>query len=123
MLFILNDQIVELEIPEVHLSRRQHVLGCGDIHSMRARDALDYAARVMAALYADGLEPDTALAEDLAALIITKTGANAALFPKADGPNGEPRLTILPEAILEQLRERAEDTGIVDVSTVWPLAA
>jgi hypothetical protein len=120
MLFLLNDQIVELPIPEVHLSKCWKALGCGDPYGMRAREAIDFAARVVSQNINDGVTLDTELVKDLASLIIAKTGANAVMFPTV----GEPRLTILPDAILGSLRDRAEqEEAGIDVSSVWPLAA
>ena len=124
MLFLLNEQIVEVSIPEIHLSKRWKVLGCGDPGSMRAREALEFVARVVAAHAEEGVPMEVALVEDLAALIIAKTGANAALFPIVDKRVGEARLTILPETILASLRERhAHDGQAPDLKQIWPMAA
>jgi hypothetical protein len=124
MLFLLNEQIVEVTIPEIHLSKRWKVLGCGDPSSMRAREALEFVARVVSAHVKDCVPLETSLVEDLAALIIAKTGANAALFPVTDGKVGEARLTILPETILASLRERhAHEGQVPDLKEIWPLAA
>jgi hypothetical protein len=123
MLFLLNEQIVEVTIPEIHLSKRWKVLGCGDPSSMRAREALEFVARVVSAHVKDCVPLETSLVEDLAALIIAKTGANAALFPVTDGKVGEARLTILPETILASLRERhAHEGQVPDLKEIWPLA-
>jgi sulfite exporter TauE/SafE len=59
----------------------------------------------------------------LAALIIAKTGANAALFPVHDGRVSEPRLTILPESILEAVRARIAEGGDAGIRNIWPRAA
>lgn len=124
MLFLLNEQIVDVTIPEIHLSKRWKVLGCGDPASMRAREALEFVARVVSAHVKDCVPLESSLVEDLAALIIAKTGANAALFPVTDGKVGEARLTILPETILASLRERhAHEGQVPDLKEIWPLAA
>ena len=124
MLFLLNEQIVELAIPEIHLSKRWKVLGCGDPGSMRAREALEFVARVVGAHAEEDVPMEAALVEDLASLIISKTGANAALFPVVGKRVGEARLTILPETILASLRERyAHDGQAPDLREIWPLAA
>ena len=47
MLFLLNDTIAEIDIPEIHLSKRWKSLGCGDPHGMRAREALEFVTRVI----------------------------------------------------------------------------
>ena len=124
MLFLLNDKIAEIDIPEIHLSKRWKSLGCGDPYGMRARDALDFVTRVVADHVREGIPIDTVLIQDLGSLIIAKTGANAALFPAQDGNVSEPRLTILPEAILRTLKQRAEKEGTPpDIAEIWPLAA
>ncbi len=124
MLFLLNEQIVDVAIPEIHLSKRWKVLGCGDPSSMRARDALEFVARVVSAHVQEGVPMEGSLVEDLAALIIAKTGANAALFPVMDKRVGEARLTILPETILASLRERHAIEGHApDLKQIWPKAA
>lgn len=124
MLFLLNEQIVDVTIPEIHLSKRWKVLGCGDPASMRAREALEFVARVVSAHVKDCVPLESSLVEDLAALIIAKTGANAAMFPVTDGKVGEARLTILPETILASLRERhAHEGQVPDLKEIWPLAA
>ncbi len=124
MLFLLNDQIAEIPVPEIHLAKRWKMLGCGDPYGMRAREALDFASRVVAAHVEDGVKLEQGLVEDLAALIIAKTGANAALFPVIEGRIAEPRLTILPETILGALRERqAHDGSAPNLHEIWPVAA
>jgi len=124
MLFLLNEQIVDVAIPEIHLSKRWKVLGCGDPGSMRAREALEFVARVVSAHADEGVPLELSLVEDLASLIIAKTGANAALFPVTDGRVGEARLTILPETILASLREKHVQGGPApDLKDIWPLAA
>jgi len=124
MLFLLNDQIVDVAIPEIHLSKRWKVLGCGDPGSMRAREALEFVARVVSAHVEEGIALEPILVEDLASLIIAKTGANAALFPVNGNKVGDARLTILPETILASLRERhVHDGQAPDLKEIWPLAA
>ncbi|KCZ93743.1 hypothetical protein [Hyphomonas johnsonii] len=124
MLFLLNDRIAEIDIPEIHLSKCWKTLGCGDPYGLRARDALDFATRVITQHVADNLPLEPELVEDLGSLIIAKTGANAALFPVQGNAVGEPRLTILPEAILRSLQQRAEEEGTLpDIAEIWPLAA
>lgn len=123
MLFLLNRQVVEVDIPEAHLARRWKVLGCGDPYGMRAREALDFTYRVMREHEDAGDEIDEALSQDLAALLIAKTGANAVLFPSLESADAEPRLTILPEAILQSLRKHLENGEVLDIGLVWPLAA
>ena len=119
MLFLLNDRIVDVDAPEARLARRWKTLGCGDPRAMMARDALDFAKAVIASHRANEMVLEADLADDLAALIIAKTGANAALFVS----NGEPRLTLLPESILASLADRMEKGDEVEVEEIWPKAA
>ncbi len=124
MLFLLNEHSVDIPAPELHLSKCWKALGCGDPAAMRAREALDFSSRVVAAHIAEGIALSDETVRDLGALIIAKTGANAALFPISGTVMGEPRLTILPESILASLRERQERQGAVpDLAQIWPVAA
>ena len=119
MLFLLNDQIIDVEAPEARLVRRWKTLGCGDPRSLMARDALDFAKAVIHSHTANKSPMDNELKGDLASLIIAKTGANAALFLSI----GEPRLTLLPESILAELRDKASGGEAIEVAEVWPKAA
>ena len=124
MLFLLNDQITEIEIPEMHLAKRWQSLGCGDPYGMRAREALNFASRVVGEHLKEHIPLEDSLLQDLGSLIIAKTGANAVLFPIFGDVVGEPRLTILPETILESLRDRHHREGKApDVREIWPNAA
>jgi hypothetical protein len=123
MLFLLNETVTEIEAPELRLLKRGPVLGFEDIHAMRARDAIEYARARLQACHDRGTPPDAGLIADLAALIIAKTGANAALFPIQDGRVSEPRLTILPESILEAVRARFAEGVAPDIRQIWPRAA
>ena len=123
MLFLLNDQIIEIDSPEARLNMRWHALGCTAPDQLRARDAIDFATRIMDDLFVKNASPDADMATDLAALIIARTGANAILFARPQPGRTEPRLTVLPEPILETLRTRATETGKLDLATIWPLAA
>ena len=124
MLFLMNDQITEIEIPEMHLAKRWQSLGCGDPYGMRAREALNFASRVVGEHLKERIPLEDSLLQDLGSLIIAKTGANAVLFPVFGSVVGEPRLTILPEAILRALKQRSEQEGTLpDIAEIWPLAA
>lgn len=123
MLFLLNDQIIEIESPEIHLSSRWKSIGCGEPYALMARDAIEFVRAVVDEHRRDGMKIDTLLAQDLSSLIVAKTGANAALFINhEDGPS-ETRLTMIPEAVLQTLRERMEGGDEIDVAEVWPIAA
>lgn len=123
MLFLLNEYVTEIEAPELRLLKRGAILGFEDIHSMRAREAIELARSRLQACHDAGAAPDTGLVDDLAALIIAKTGANAALFPVHEGRVSEPRLTILPESILDAVRARLAEGVKPDIRQFWPRAA
>ncbi|MBK8196820.1 MAG: hypothetical protein IPK75_00520 [Acidobacteria bacterium] len=119
----MNEFVTEIEAPELRLLKRGPSLGFEDVHAMRAREAIELARSRLQACYDQGAAPDPTLVADLAALIIAKTGANAALFPVHDGRVSEPRLTILPETILEAVRQRLADGAAADIQQFWPRAA
>jgi len=124
MLFLFNTKILEIEMPEYRLAQAWRGLGCGDPASMRGNDAVDFVRAVLESHARDGLEPDTALAGDLACLLIAKTGANAAIFVSGAAGSIEPRLTQLPPRILQALRAEADgDTVSCPIEDVWANAA
>lgn len=123
MLFLLNEFVTEIEAPELRLLKRGPSLGFEDIHSIRAREAIELARSRLQVCHDRGAAPDMGLVDDLAALIIAKTGANAALFPVHEGRVSEPRLTILPESILEAVRARLAEGAAPDIRQFWPRAA
>lgn len=123
MLFLLNEYVTEVEAPELRLLKRGPVLGFEDAHSLRAREAIEFARGKLQSCHDIGEGPGEILIADLAALIIAKTGANAALFPVHDGRVSEPRLTILPESILEAVRARIAEGGDAGIRNIWPRAA
>jgi len=123
MLFLLNEFVTEIEAPELRMLKRGPVLGFEDVHAMRAREAIEFARDKLQTCFDAGAAPDAVLVADLAALIIAKTGANAALFPVHEGRVSEPRLTILPEAILDAVRSRIAEGNVPDFRQIWPRAA
>ena len=109
MLFLLDNQVLELELPERRLAKRWRTLGCGDPMGLRAREAVAFARDLIdAARHADEPLPlESQL--DLAALIVAKTGANAAQFiPSQNGPT-EPRLHAFDESVIALFRTASED--------------
>ena len=119
MLFLLNKRIVQIETPELHLSRFWKRLGCGDPANMLASDAVNFAVMLMNEHIHDGLELTNETTVDLASLIISKTGANAALFT---GTN-DARLNVLPDIVLEGL-ERELGKGVETAAEkLWAGAA
>ncbi|MBU4569063.1 MAG: hypothetical protein KJ833_08870, partial [Alphaproteobacteria bacterium] len=119
----LNEYVTEIEAPELRLLKRGPLLGFEDVHAMRAREAIEFARSRLQVCLDAGTTPDNVLVADLAALIIAKTGANAALFPVHEGRVSEPRLTILPESILEAVRARLAEGAKPDIRQIWPRAA
>lgn len=107
MLFLLNDRVIEVEMPEARVTSRWREIGCGDPAHLRAHEAVEFVkARLQSSL------PDCAIAlgethKDLAALIVSKTGANSlVLRPTASG-DFEPRLRDVPTIVLETYQRGA----------------
>ena len=101
MLFLLNDLIVDVDIPEMRLERRWRRIGCGKPHAFRASDAVNFVhARLEQARFFVP-QMDYQEACDLACLIISRTGANSFILRRtADGAT-EPVLKIIPQLVLE----------------------
>jgi len=119
MLFLLNSKIIEIDAPELHLSRYWKRLGCGEPSALRASDAVDFSVMVVNAHLKEGIDLDLDVQRDLAALLIAKTGANAALF---NGTNTA-KLNVLPEAVLVGLFEELGVRDEVAIDEVWSGAA
>ncbi len=123
MLFLLNDTIIEIDAPEIHLLKRTAAFGGCDVHGLRAREALELAReKFTQSLRTASAQPRELLA-DIAALIIAKTGANAALFPVLGGAVGEPRVAALPENVLEALKSRLAMGAEPEIEAIWQRAA
>lgn len=107
MLFLLNDKVIEVKAPEVHLLERWRTIGCGDPRQLRAQDAVAFAA----IRYRDTIEeipdPDPLLFADIAALIIAKTGANSLILKPTASGEVEPRLRDVPPLVLETYQRGA----------------
>ena len=107
MLFLLNDRIVEIELPEAHLQRRWRSMGCGDPHHMRAQEAIEFVRDAMSVSLRKREQPSPEILRDYAALILSKTGANSLILrPRADG-SLEPRLQDIPLMVLETYKRGA----------------
>lgn len=119
MLFLLNKTIVQVEAPELHLANHWRRIGCGDPTSLLASEAVSFAVDVVNAHLHDGLEIEEQTAIDLAALLIAKTGANAALFT---GMN-EARLNVLDPFVLESLQIKLGTGEESKADTLWTSAA
>lgn len=96
MLFLLNDYVVSIGSPEVHLMQNWRTMGCGHPRDIQAQDAIDFAVSAVAA---GPVSHDMAI--NLAALIISKTGANSIILKPAVSGGLEPRLRHLPPLVLE----------------------
>ncbi len=101
MLFLLNNQIVEVELPEIHLARRWRRIGCGTPYAIRPLDVVNFVhARLdQARIFVRGLEHDEAC--DLASLIIARTGANSFMLRVGADGGTFPVLRHIPDAVLE----------------------
>ncbi len=119
MLFLLNGHILQIDAPERHLDRFWRRLGCGEPARITAEQAVRFSVMVVNEHLLDGIDlgPDTQL--DLASLIISKTGANAALFDGSDSA----RLNILSEGILENLNQHLAAGRDVALTDYWNHAA
>lgn len=124
MLFLFNSTILDVEIPESRLANGWRSLGCGDPGAMMGSDAVEFVRAVMESHAKEGMDPDRELQMDLAALLIAKTGANAAIFVPLPGGTIEPRLTQLPPRVLQTLRSEADGDQLAQpLETVWANAA
>ena len=126
MLFLLNNRIVELDLPELRLARRWRVLGCGEPSRLRPSEALDFVQAVIDSYWYDGEEMDSELRADLCALIVSVTGANAALFAEGHSEKIPPRLMVLEENVLQaiQVQMQAEQLPVVTgIAHIWKGAA
>lgn len=129
MLFLFNDKVVRVASPELRLLIAARELGWPDGGAVKPRDAVALVADRLNTHHHAGTLPTAKEERDLAALIIARTGANAALF--VHGPDGtlEPRLTLLPETVLEVLAERVRlaregrEVEGGDVHVLWQSAA
>lgn len=110
MLFLLNDQVIEVKAPEAHLLQRWRDIGCGDPRQLRAQDAVKVATEQFASLPATNVDHDPVLLADIASLIIAKTGANSLILKPTASGGFEPRLRDIPPLVLETyLRGAAND--------------
>lgn len=101
MLFLLHDQIVDVDIPEMRLERRWRRIGCGRPHAFRAGDVVNFVhARLEQARFFVR-QMDYQEACDLASLIISRTGANSFILRRTSDGSTEPMLKIIPQPVLE----------------------
>ena len=107
MLFLLNDKVIEITAPEAHLMQRWRDIGCGDPRVLRAQSAVEVAVSHFSSRPTLS-ETDAALIEqDIAALIIAKTGANSLILKPNPAGGFEPRLRDVPHLVLETYQRGA----------------
>lgn len=111
MLFLLNDTIIEVAVPEMHVQQRWRDMGCGDPRRLRAQDAISFVQEQVTESQTSGRKLDDEHVRDLAALIITKTGANSLILKPTVGGTIEPRLRDLPALVLETYQRGAANEG------------
>lgn len=112
MLFLLNDTVIEIEMPETHLMQRRREIGCGDPRNLRAQQAVEIAVQRFASLRNAEADEVFAGQKDIAALIIAKTGANSLILKPNAAGGFEPRLRDVPSLVLEAYqRGAANDRG------------
>nr|WP_070958548.1 hypothetical protein [Hyphomonas sp. Mor2] len=112
MLFLLNDTVIEIEAPEARVLSRWRDMGCGDPRKMRASDAVEFARTQIAPWIGKTAEAESDLLQDVAALIISKTGANSLILMPTPGGQLEARLKDVPPLVLETFKAgAANDRG------------
>jgi hypothetical protein len=110
MLFLLNDKVIEVKAPEAHLLQRWREIGCGDPRQLRAQDAVEIATQKFSRLNPSSVDEMPDELNDIAALIIAKTGANSLILKPTPAGGYEPRLRDVPQLVLETyLRGAAND--------------
>jgi len=107
MLFLLNDRVIEIEAPEVRVMTRWRELGCGDPRQLRAHDAIEFVKMKLQPLIGNTIAADADLLMDLAALVISKTGANSLVLMPTAGGQFEARLRDVPPLVLETFQAGA----------------
>lgn len=124
MLVLVNDIIVELDSPEAHASLFWHRVLEDDPRSMLTSGILDVVRDIFISTYADqaGTPADVNFIRDIAAVIVTYTGANVALFPTSH-ENGSMRITNVPEAVLQTLQKRSANGRTLNIDKFWKKAA
>lgn len=107
MLFLLNDKVIEVDMPEARVLGRWREMGCGDPRTLRARQAVDFVKTKFQTLSEHPIEVQDELLKDFAALIVAKTGANSLIFKPTVSGDLEPRLRDVPAIVLETYRRGA----------------
>lgn len=103
-------------MPEMRLQQRWRDLGCKSPGEMRVQDAVEFVGDHVAQHVAAGYEMNADKLQDLAALIISKTGANSLILKPTVGGRLEPRLRDLPALVLETYQRGAANDGMYAAS-------
>ncbi len=111
MLFLLNDTVVDIEMPETPLMQKRREMGCSDPAELRAQDAIEFVRDQVAQHLAAGYALQSERIKDLAALIIAKTGAKSLILKPTAGGGLEPRLRDVPVMVLETYQRGADNDG------------
>lgn len=101
MLFLLNDRIVDVSLPEMHLERRWKTIGCGTPYALRAQDVVDFVQARLDTIRIFDRDLSDSEAADLAALIISRTGANSLILRHRSDGSTDPILRLIPSAVLD----------------------
>lgn len=101
MLFLLNDRIVKVALPEMHLERRWKMIGCGTPYGLRACEVIDFVRSRLDDARSSGDDVSEAEARDLASLIISRTGANSLILRHRSDGSSEPMLRLIPAPVLD----------------------
>ena len=101
MLFLLNDQIVNVALPEMHLERRWKMIGCGKPYGLRACEVVEFVQGRLEEVRVTRESLSDKEARDLAALIISRTGANSLILRHRSDGSSEPMLRLIPAPVLD----------------------
>lgn len=111
MLFLLNDTVVDVEMPETRLIQKWREIGCPDPADLRAQEAIEFVRDQVGQHMAAGYDMTNERKMDLAALIIAKTGANSLILKPSASGRLEPRLRDVPVMVLETYQRGAANDG------------
>ncbi len=107
MLFLLNDTVIEIETPEARVLARWRDMGCGDPRKLRASDAVEFVKTQLHPWIGRTADASPELLKDVAALIISKTGANSLILKPLPDDLYEARLQDVAPLVLETFRAGA----------------
>ena len=124
MLVLVNDMIVELESPEAHANLYWNRVFETDPKLMPTSSVLEWIRHKLPDNWPRGNNAlvDIDFVRDIAAIIVTYTGANVALFP-ADSVDGSTRITCVSESVLRSLQAQCARGRPMNVEKFWRKAA